>query len=250
MTDRTNILITGASAGLGAGMARRFAALGRNLALCARRTERLDELADELRSTYPDCKVVTRALDVTDHDAVFAVFDEFAAELGGLDRVVANAGLGKGQPLGTGYFAANKQTIDTNVVGLLAQCEAALRIFADQGRGHLVVMSSVAAVRGARGNMTAYAASKAAASSLAEGIRLQHHGGPIVVSTVQPGFIESEMTSRSSRTPMIVSADKGADALVRTIEREPATAFVPRWPWATLAPIMRVAPPGLLRRMM
>lgn len=94
--QRRNILITGASSGLGAGMAREFAARGRNLALAARRVERLEELRDELLAAYPGITVSVRALDVNKHDDVFTVFREFDEELGGLDRVIVNAGLGKG----------------------------------------------------------------------------------------------------------------------------------------------------------
>ena len=144
----STILITGASSGLGAEMARQFAALGHDLALCARRTERLDELAAEITAAHPERRVSVKALDVNDHDAVFRVFDEFAEELGGLDKVVVNAGLGKGQPLGTGRFDANKETAETNFIGALAQTEAAAQIFRAQGAGHLVMVSSFSALRG------------------------------------------------------------------------------------------------------
>ena len=251
MTVRQNILITGASSGLGAEMARQFAAKGRNLALCARRIERVDELAGQLRRDNPGIRVVTRQLDVTDHDAVFAVFRDFRAELGRIDRVIANAGLGKGQPLGTGYFErANKQTLETNVLGLLAQCEAAMEIFLDQRDGHLVVLASVLAERGAPRTLTAYAASKAFAASLAEGIRLHHGRGPVKVTTLKPGYIESEMTARAPKSPLIVSTEKGVREMVAVIEREPATAFVPRWPWAVLARLVRMASDWLLRKVM
>src|SRR5438132_13499048 len=103
----TTILITGASSGLGAEMARQFAAKGHDLALCARRKERLDELRDEILAAHPDRRVEVRALDVTNDDQVFEVFRGFRADFGTLDRVVVNAGLGKGQPLGTGHFDAN-----------------------------------------------------------------------------------------------------------------------------------------------
>jgi NADP-dependent 3-hydroxy acid dehydrogenase YdfG len=106
---RTNILITGASSGLGEGMARQFAARGRNLALCARRADRLEELRSELLVAHPEITVSARELDVTDHDAVFTVFEQFADDLGGLDRVIVNAGMGKGASLGTGHFRANRQ---------------------------------------------------------------------------------------------------------------------------------------------
>ena len=99
---RQKILITGASSGLGAGMARQFAAKGRDLALCARRTDRLDELKAELADRHPYITVAVAALDVNDHDAVPRVFGELAGELGGIDRVIVNAGIGKGWPLGEG----------------------------------------------------------------------------------------------------------------------------------------------------
>src|ERR1700704_3472750 len=89
---RKRILITGASSGLGAEMARQFAAKGHDLALCARRIDRLEALQSEIVAAHPDLTVVVRALDVDDHDAVFTVFHDLAADLGGIDRVIVNAG--------------------------------------------------------------------------------------------------------------------------------------------------------------
>ena len=142
---RKNILITGASSGLGQGMAREFAKLGRDLALCARRIERLEELKRELVAAHPRIRVLIRSLDVTEHDRVFEVFRAFKTELGSIDRVIVNAGIGKGQPVGTGYFRANRQTAETNFVAALAQCEAAVEIFRQQQAGHLVTISSMSA---------------------------------------------------------------------------------------------------------
>ena len=85
---RKNILITGASSGLGAGMAREFAARGRDLALCARRTERLESLKAELLAAHPGIRISLRELDVNQYDDVFTVFRAFAEEFGGLDRVI------------------------------------------------------------------------------------------------------------------------------------------------------------------
>lgn len=247
MSLRKNIVITGASSGLGEGMARQFAAKGRNLALCARRTDKLDALAEELRKAH-GVEVFTRALDVNDHDQVFAVFKQFREDLGTVDRVVVNAGLGKGQPVGTGRFDANKETLETNLVAALAQAEAAMEIFRDQKSGHLVVVSSVSAVRGMPGNLTAYAASKAGVTTLAEGIRAETIGTPIKVTTVMPGYIESEMTARAGKSPLLTSALRGAQALVKAIESERAKAFVPTFPWAPLSLVLRYAPMGFVKR--
>lgn len=242
-------LITGASSGLGAEMARQLAARGHDLALCARRTDRLDALRDEVLAAHPGTRVSVRALDVTDHDAVFRVFDELADELGGLDTVVVNAGLGKGQPLGTGRFDANRQTAETNVLGALAQTEAAAAIFRRQHSGHLVMVSSFSALRGMPGNITTYAATKAAVAHLAEGFRADVHGTGIAVTVLYPGYIESEMSGTSARTPLMVSTEKGVRAMVEAIEKRKASAVVPAWPWVPLGHVVRRLPVGLLRRL-
>ena len=169
---RNNILITGASSGLGKGMALEFAKQGSNLALCARRFDRLEALKEELLAINPVITVLIKVLDVNKHDDVFDVFASFKAEMGTLDRIIINAGMGKGASIGTGYFQANKQTAETNFVAALAQAEAAMQIFREQNSGHLVTISSMSAVRGFRRAMTTYAATKAALTSLTEGIRI------------------------------------------------------------------------------
>lgn len=92
--------LTGASSGLGEGMARLLADRGHNLALCARRSDRLEAIRDDLKDTHPATRVGVRQLDVTDHDAVFEVFRAFDDELGGIERVVVNAGTGRGASIG------------------------------------------------------------------------------------------------------------------------------------------------------
>jgi short-subunit dehydrogenase len=250
MPLRKNILITGASSGLGEGMARQFAAKGRNLALCARRTDRLDALAGELIAAH-GVNVVTRTLDVNDHGQVFAVFKEFRGELGTLDRVIVNAGINRGQPVGTGRFEVNRQTMETNLVAALAQAEAAVEIFREQGAGHLVVVSSLSAVRGMPGNLTAYAASKSGLSALADGIRYDLHGSPIKVSTLLPGYIESEINDEhGNEPPYITKAEAGARALFKAIESETAKAYVPAFPWAPMSVALRILPGGRLKKFM
>jgi len=246
---RQNILITGASSGLGKGMAIEFAKQGRNLALCARRVERLDELKTELLAINPNIDVITKSLDVNDHDQVFEVFNAFKAEMGQLDRVIINAGMGKGASIGTGYFHANKQTAETNFVAAIAQAEAAMQIFRAQNAGHLVTISSVTAVRGFRRAMTVYAATKAAITSLSEGIRIDVMETPIKVSCIHPGFIRSEINEKVKKVPFIVDTETGCRALVKAIDKEKANAYVPSWPWAVLHWILRVAPLSVIKKM-
>ena len=245
---RQKILITGASSGLGAGMARQFAAMGRDLALCARRTDRLDELKAELSQQYPSINIAVAALDVNDHEQVPKVFAELGDELGGIDRVIVNAGIGKGAKLGSGKLWANKATIETNLVAALVQIETALEMFNSSGSGHLVLISSVLGTKGVPGVKAAYAASKAGMHSLGESLRAEYSRGPIKISVIEPGYIESEMTAKSASTMFMVDNETGVKALVEAIEREPGRAVVPRWPWGPLVQLMRVLPTPFMNR--
>ncbi len=247
---RKTILITGASSGLGAEMARQLAAGGHDLALCARRTDKLKALRKEILAAHPERRVEIRALDVDDHDQVFEVFRAFREDFGTLDRVVVNAGLGKGARLGTGRFDANRQTAMTNFVGALAQTEAALEIFRDQDAGHLVMISSMSAKRGMPGTVTTYAASKAAVAHLAEGVRADVLGTPIRVTVIYPGYIRSEMNERVKHAPFMVGTEQGVRAIVEAMEKERARADVPPWPWVPLGLAMRFLPLRLARRLM
>ncbi|GGN95808.1 SDR family oxidoreductase [Nocardia rhizosphaerihabitans] len=244
----TNV-ITGASSGLGAEMARQFAARGHDLGLCARRVDRLDALRAELLAAHPGIVVHTAALDVTDDAAVQTVFEKFRAEFGTLDRVVVNAGIGHGAALGTGGHAANRRTALTNFVGALSQSEHALAVFRAQGHGHLVLISSFSAVRGMRRSMTTYAASKAGVAALAEGLRSERIPG-VDISLICPGYIRSEMTeAQADRAKFMVDTETGVAAMVRAIEARKAVAYVPAWPWVPLAVAMKVLPLSIVRKL-
>ncbi|NEK87222.1 SDR family oxidoreductase [Blastococcus saxobsidens] len=245
---RQRIFISGASAGLGEGMARRFAAMGRDLALCARRVDRLEALREELLAAHPGIRIEVAAMDVDDPESVATVLPELADRLGGLDRVIVNAGIGKGASVGTGKAWANRATLLTNVLGSHAQCEAAMELFRTQGMGHLVLISSVASVRGMPGSRTAYGASKAALNALAEGMRSDVYGSQIVVSAILPGYIATDINV-GRRGPFTVGLDKGVKALTETIEREPVRGYVPEFPWRPVAGLLRLLPLSVVRRL-
>jgi short-subunit dehydrogenase len=245
---RQRVLVTGASAGLGQEMARHWARQGRDLALCARRGDALERLRDELVATSPSITVSLHQVDVVDHEAVDTAFAEAAEALGGLDRVVVNAGAAGGGSLGLDQAAANRATALTNFVGVVHQAEAALRVFRPVGAGHLVFMSSMSALRGMGGAMNVYSASKAGVSALAEGLRSDLAGTGIGVTAVHPGYVRTAMAAHFPRMLMASGADRATRAIVAAIEREPAKAYVPALPWAALAWPMRLAPLGLYRR--
>lgn len=238
------ILITGASSGLGEGMARLFAKLGYNLAICARRTERLENLKAELLARYPDIRVEYRVLDVSDYEAIFTVFDAFAADFGHIDRVVVNAGIGDSRRIGKGRFDTNRRTVEINFVSALAQCEAAMNIFRAQNSGHLVAISSMSAMRGLPKHLTAYGASKAGLAHLAEGIRADMllTKLPIQVSTIYPGYVRTEINENAKPLPFEVDAETGTTAIVAAIEARVNEACVPSLPWSIVGQAMKHLP--------
>lgn len=235
------ILITGASSGLGAGMAREFAAKGYNLALCARRLERLQVLQNDIQQQYK-VRVEVKTLDVTHYDDVFTVFKAFQQDFGTIDRIIVNAGVGDGRRIGKGNFEINRATAETNFISALAQCEAAVEIFRSQNFGHLVVISSMSAVRGLPKHLSTYAASKAAVAHLAEGIRAELLNTPIKVSTIFPGYIRTELNAGAKKLPFEVDEKTGCQALVKTIEKQPVKAYVPQWPWLPVGLAMKILP--------
>ncbi len=252
MAKRKNILITGASSGLGKGMALEFAKQGCNLALCARRVENLEELKKEILQKNPNCKVFLRPLDVNIAEDVFTTFKAFNEDFkgigGSLDRVIVNAGMGKGASMGKGRQDANMQTANTNFIAAISQFEAALEIFREQNHGHVVAMASVSAFRGLGGAATVYAATKAAIANLAEGARVDLIGKPIKVSTIYPGYIQSEITdAMKKQPPFTISLKKGANLLVKAINKEKDEIIVPKWPWLLFKILMPIMPLKVLR---
>ena len=248
--DKT-ILITGASSGLGEGMARLFAKLGYNLAICARRTERLESLKSELLAAYSNIRVEYRVLDVSDYDAVFEVFDAFAADFGGIDRVVVNAGVGESRRIGKGRFETNRRTAEINFISALAQCEAAMGIFRAQNSGHLVVISSMSAMRGLPRHLTTYGATKAGLAHLAEGIRADMllTKLPIKVSTIYPGYIRTEINENAKPLPFEVDVGTGTKAMVAAIEAGVQEACVPSLPWSMVSHAMKHLPLQVLNKL-
>lgn len=242
------ILITGASSGLGEGMARTYAERGEDVGLLARRLDRLKALQAELATAPGSGTVEIGALDVADFDAVPVAIADVVARLGGLDRAIINAGIGKGAPLGTGKAYANLETVQTNLTGALAQAEAVLEVFRAQGRGHLVLVSSIAGQRGMPKAQTAYAASKAGLTALGEGLQAEFAGSDITVTVIKPGFIATDI-NKGVKSSMMTPLDDGVKAMVKAIDREPKEAAVPPWPWAPLGAVLRHGPDELTRRL-
>jgi 3-hydroxy acid dehydrogenase/malonic semialdehyde reductase len=191
LSGRT-VLITGASAGIGAACARAFAAEGARLVLAARRAERLQEAADKLRGSGTD--VLALELDVRDAAAVAETVGALPAEWSAIDVLVNNAGLGRGMDkLWNGTPAEWDEMVDTNVKGLLYVTGAVVPGMVERGHGHVINLGSVAGHEVYPGGAV-YCATKHAVGAITRGLRMDVLGTGVRVSTVDPGMVETEFS--------------------------------------------------------
>ncbi len=246
-TAGKSVFITGASSGLGRQMAIEFSRRGYAVALTARRLEALQELQRELQGQGA-ARVFVAALDVTDEAALAQVFAEARAFLGSIDIVVANAGVGHHGKIGKLAFAKVRETVNTNITGFMATVDAAMRCFREQGQGHLVGISSVAAFRGMPAGGV-YGASKAAVSTYLQALRAETYGSGIRVTTLSPGFIDTPINRGAKSRPFVITLERGGKLLVDLIERRVERATVPRWPWALVARLLAVLPTAVIARL-
>ncbi len=188
LVDRT-VLITGASSGIGASCAVAFAAAGARLVLCARREDRLAQLAAELPT-----EVATITLDVRDNAAVTAAMTSLPEGFTDVDVLVNNAGLAAGVgPVQEGDVDDWDRMVDTNVKGLLYVTRAITPGMVTRGRGHVVNIGSIAGRETYPGGAV-YCATKAAVDRITAGLRMDLLGTGVKVSTVDPGLVETEFS--------------------------------------------------------
>jgi len=187
------VLITGASAGIGAASARRFAAIGANLVLWARREDRLIELGTELHDAH-GVDVHTAAVDVRDREAVNSAAAALLGGIGTPDLLLNNAGLASGLSfVQEGDYEDWDRMIDTNLKGLLYVTRAILPAMVERGTGHVINIGSTAGHQVyPKGNV--YNATKFGVKALTEGMNLDVAGTGIRVSSVDPGFVETEFS--------------------------------------------------------
>jgi len=241
------VFITGASSGIGRALAQELAGRGYDLFLTARRLDALEQVRTDIAAADPARRVEVRALDVTDDADVAAAIAEAAEQLGRLDIVVANAGLGSSGPIGEGQLERDRLIVETNVIGVMATVDAAVALFRRQGGGQIVGIGSVAGVRGLPGSGS-YSASKAAVAVYLDSVRVETHREPIKVTTIAPGYIDTPLNQDMKSRPFLIDVEKGARITADLIERGVGYSTVPRFPWKVVAPLLRVLPNSLLAR--
>ena len=231
------VVLTGASSGIGAALARHYAAAGATLGLIARRGELLERLAQELGAP---CEIYP--LDVRDAAGLARAASHFISEHGPPDIVIANAGVSVGtvtdRPEDTAVF---QEILDTNVVGLVNTFQPFLRGLRERGTGTLAGIASVAGYRGLPG-AGAYSASKAAAIAYLESLRLELRGSGVRVVTVCPGFVDTPMTRVNPYPmPFRMRPETAAARIAAIIARGKPYSVIP-WQMAVVARALHVMP--------
>lgn len=244
MTYWTNkvVMITGASSGIGRGLALEIASRGANVGLLARRQELLNEIVREVSAH--NVKAVSAIADVRDAKAVRAAADRFRKELGPIDVLIANAGIG------TTHHAIKLQpehaaeVIGINVLGAVNSVAAVAPEMVERGQGRLVAISSLAAYRGLA-KSAAYCASKAALSSYFESVRIDLRHTGVGVTIIHPGFIKTDLTAgRGAKMPYLMELDYAVKKIVSAIEKEKKTYAFP-WQLATIVRASMLMPPAM-----
>jgi NAD(P)-dependent dehydrogenase (short-subunit alcohol dehydrogenase family) len=243
--DQTAIVV-GASSGIGAALARRLGAAGRRVALLGRREAELARVAAEI-DRNGERRAFVYAHDVTDHGAVEALFDRIEAEAGSVDEIHYVAGLMLPVALDEFDTGKDREQFAVNALGCIAWGNAAARRFLVRGHGRIVGVSSVAQDRGRAGRPT-YGASKAAMDTYLEALRnrLWRHG--VQVTTIRPGFVETDMTRGVPGLFWLIPADRAAELILRAAARRRAVAYVPAR-WRLLMTVIRSIPSFLFRRL-
>jgi short-subunit dehydrogenase len=232
-TDKV-VMLTGASSGIGRGLALELGKRGARLGLLARRGDLLDQIVGEIESQGG--KALALPVDVQDADAVRVATEQLASNFGPIDVLIANAGIGATADAASLKPGDIAKVMGVNVIGV-ANCVAAVAPeMAARGSGQLVAISSLAAYRGLP-KSAAYCASKAAVSSMFESFRLDLKPRGVDVTIIHPGFIKTPLTAgRHAQMPFLMELDDAVQKIVRAIEkRRKSYAF----PWQ-LASIVRL----------
>ncbi|MGP8090635.1 MAG: SDR family NAD(P)-dependent oxidoreductase [Syntrophobacteraceae bacterium] len=230
---RTAVII-GASSGIGQALAVELGREGWRLALAARRMDLLEKIA-------ADCGpgTLVRRVDLMEGEKTSAAIESLLDELGTVDLFIISAGTGHINP--ELQWAPDRDMLLVNVTGFVCLAQAAMHHFFRQGHGHLVGISSIAALRGSGGG-AAYAAAKAFQSIYLDGLRdlAGRRKVPITVTEAQPGFVDTPMI-KGVRTFWLASPELAAHQILRAVRRRAKHAYIPRR-WAIVAWLLRLLP--------
>jgi short-subunit dehydrogenase len=213
-----NILITGASSGIGLQLAKDLIKEGANLALLARRKDILDKIADESKSYFS--KVITVHCDVTSKESVSNAFTFVKNNLGDIDAAILNAGVSQRMKVENFNVDLAENTFNVNVIGLLYCLNEIIPDFIEKKKGTIVGVSSLADARGFPMS-AAYCSSKSAVSTFMESIRVELKKYNVKVITVKPGFVRTAMTDKNEfNMPFLMNVEEASQKIIKGLKKE------------------------------
>ncbi len=224
-------MITGASSGIGRGLAVELARRGAKLGLVARRAETLDEVVREIEGAGSEGLALPA--DVQSEQSVRLAADKLRADFGRIDVLIANAGIGPTKDAAELRGEEVAEVMKVNVIGAANSVSAVVPEMVARGEGHLVAISSLAAYRGLP-KSAAYCASKAAVSAFFESLRLDLEPRGVDVTIIHPGFIKTPLTAgRNVQMPFLMELDDAVKKMARAIEKRRKRYSFP-WQLATI----------------
>jgi short-subunit dehydrogenase len=234
-----NTFITGASSGLGRGLALELASPGARIGVAARRAELLEELVGEIEQRGAEAKAFV--LDVTDLRATQSTAQAYLAWAGRIDCVIANAGIGESSRRAPDRAERVAEVFAVNTVGVTNTLLSFLPAMKEQRSGTLVAMGSFAGFRAVPGSAS-YSASKAAVYTFVEALRMELLGSGVHAMTICPGFVRTPMTDKNHFTmPFLMEPDDAARLMLRAIARQDDVYTFP-WQWRLLAKVVKLVP--------
>lgn len=227
-------IVIGASSGIGKALAKVLAREGYEVGLAARRFELLLNLQKEIKT-----KTFIKRIDITNSSEAIDSLESLIDEMGGVDLIIVNAGV----VFNNRAFEWEKEklTIQTNVLGFSAMAHGSMRYFLKQGKGHLVGISSISALRG-EGDSPSYSASKAFVSNFLEGLRVKavREKKDICITDIKPGWVDTDM-AKGEETFWMASPEKAAEQIYSAIKNKRAHAYITRR-WRLYAWLLKLTP--------
>jgi short-subunit dehydrogenase len=229
------VLITGATSGIGKELALQLAAEGNKVGLMGRRADKLQDLKDEIGDL-----AFIRTLDVTDHDLAETVYNDLIEEMGGMDIIILNAGVGGAKIMS--LWKEDKRTIDVNVLAFAHGLHFSFNYFRKQGYGQIVGMSSIASLL-ASYRAADYTASKHFISNYMTGFRqkAKRVNADITVTDIKPGFVKSEMTEDLRGMFWVADTDKAVRQMIKAIQKKRNIVYITKR-WRIIATIAKMIP--------
>jgi short-subunit dehydrogenase len=236
-----NIIIIGATSGIGKALYEKYAADGNHIGIVGRRTH----LLDELQQQQPEC-TITATADITKQDEVERAIHDFTKELGHVDLAIVCSGTGEINP--TLDYALERPTLDTNVMGWTYVIDTLFHLFEQQAHGHLVAITSAGGLRG-EPMAPAYSATKAYQINYMEALRKKAFkaGGKVTVTDIRPGLVDTAM-AKGEGLFWVMPVEKVASQICAAIHKRKSKAYVTKR-WHVLAIINKNLPFTLYKRM-